>query len=119
MGCFFGIVVCLNLKIEQLDVKTTFLHGDLKEEIDMKQPEEFKENGKRNLVCHLRKTLYGLKQALRQWYKKFNSFMTNHEYHRTAYDHYVYVKNFSDGDFIILLLYVNDMLIFDHDAMKI
>ena len=45
--------------------------------------------------------------------------MTGHEYHRTTSDHCVYVKNFFDGDFIIFLLYIDDMLIVDHNAMKI
>ncbi|KAJ8512528.1 hypothetical protein OPV22_002962 [Ensete ventricosum] len=63
-----GIATNLDLEIEQLDVKTTFLHGDLEEKIYMEQPEGFKVKGKENLVCKLRKSLYGLKQAPRQWY---------------------------------------------------
>ena len=45
----------LNLEIEQMDVKTTFLHGDLEEEIYMEQPEGFKVDGKDNFVCKLKK----------------------------------------------------------------
>ena len=44
-----------------MDVKTTFLHGDLEEEIYMKQPEVFMVKGKKELVCRLKKSLYGLK----------------------------------------------------------
>lgn len=58
-----------------MDVKTTFLHGDLDEEIYMIQPEGLKKSGKEQLVCKLRKSLYGLKQAPRQWYHKFDMFM--------------------------------------------
>ncbi|CAL5398813.1 unnamed protein product [Camellia sinensis] len=76
----------LNLELEQMDVKTAFLHGDLKEEIYIEQPEGFEVKGKENLVCRLKKSLYGLKQAPRQWYKKFDSFMVGHEYKRTAAD---------------------------------
>ncbi|KAE8705938.1 hypothetical protein F3Y22_tig00110415pilonHSYRG00197 [Hibiscus syriacus] len=61
--------------IEQLDVKTTFLHGNLEEEIYMFQPEGFEEKEKKNLVCRLNKSLYGLKQAPRCWYKRFDSFI--------------------------------------------
>ena len=50
-----------DLHLEQLDVKTTFLHGDLKEEIYMLQPEGFAEEDKDNLICRLNKSLYGLK----------------------------------------------------------
>ena len=69
-----GMAATMDLEIEQLDVKTAFLHGDLEEEIYMEQPEGFMVAGKEHLVCKLKKSLYGLKQAPRQWYKKFESF---------------------------------------------
>ncbi|GKF41885.1 retrovirus-related pol polyprotein from transposon TNT 1-94 [Tanacetum coccineum] len=63
-----SIVVAENLHLEQLDVKTAFLHGDLNEDIYMTQPEGFQSARKEeNLVCKLKKSLYGLKQAPRQW----------------------------------------------------
>lgn len=65
-----GMAASINLEVEQLDVKTTFLYGDLEEEIYMEQLEGFVEKGKDKFVCKLKKSLYGLKQALRQWYKK-------------------------------------------------
>jgi hypothetical protein len=55
-----SIVVAFDLEVEQMDVKTTFLHGDLEEEIYMKQPEDFVVKGKKELVCKLKKSLYGL-----------------------------------------------------------
>jgi hypothetical protein len=48
-----------------MDVKTTFLHGDLEEEIYMKQPKGFVVKGKKELVCKLNKSLYGLKKSPR------------------------------------------------------
>lgn len=114
-----GLAASLDLEVEQLDVKTAFLHGDLEEEIYMDQPEGFKVKGKENLVCQLKKSLYGLKQAPRQWYKKFDSFMIDHGYQRTNSDHCVFVKRFDDGEFIILLLYVDDMLIVGQNSEKI
>ncbi|KAL5863382.1 hypothetical protein ACOSQ3_000896 [Xanthoceras sorbifolium] len=114
-----GLAASLNLEVEQLDVKTAFLHGDLDEEIYMEQPEGFQVKGKEKSVCRLKKSLYGLKQAPRQWYKKFDSFMEKNEYNRTTADHCVFIKKFSDGDFIILLLYVDDMLIVGQDIGKI
>ena len=56
-----GLAARLNLEVEQLDVKTTFLHGDLEEEIYMQQLEGFEVKGKGNLVSKLKKSLYGLK----------------------------------------------------------
>ena len=71
--------------------------------------------GKEDFVCKLRKSLYGLKQAPRQWYRKFDSFMIDHGYNKTSFDHCVFVKKFPNGKYIILLLYVDDMLIVGHD----
>ena len=114
-----SLVAHLKLEIEQLDVKTKFLHGDLEKEIYMQQPEGFEVKGKENIVCKLKRGLYGIKQALRQWYKKFDSFMMIHEYNITTSYHYVFTRKFSDNDFIILLLYVDDMLIIGHHYNKI
>ena len=105
-----GMVAVENLHLEQLDVKTTFLHGDLEEDLYMIQPEGFIVQGQENLVCKLRKSLYGLKQAPRQWYKKFDSFMHRIGFKRCEVDHCCYIK-FFDNSYIILLLYVDDMLI--------
>ena len=51
-----------------MDVKTTFLHRDLEEEIYMKQPEGFMVKGEKELVCRLKKSLYGLKKSPRMWF---------------------------------------------------
>ena len=114
-----GLATNQDLEIEQLDVKTAFLHGDLEEEIYMQQPEGFEEKRKEDLVCKLKKSLYGLKQAPRQWYKKFDSFMVGHGYRRTAADYCVYFKRYPGEKFIILLLYVDDMLIVGQDRAQI
>ncbi|KAK1697022.1 hypothetical protein QYE76_013719 [Lolium multiflorum] len=58
---FFGIVAMHDLELEKLDVKTAFLHGELEEEIYMDQPEGFVVPGKKDLVCKLKRSLYGLK----------------------------------------------------------
>ena len=114
-----GLATTLDLEVEQMDVKTAFLHGNLEEEIYMEQPEGFKVQGKENHVCRLKKSLYGLKQAPRQWYKKFESIMSVQSYKKTTSDHCVFVRKFADGDFIILLLYVDDILIVGKDFSKI
>ena len=91
-------------------MKTAFLHGDLEEDIYMSQPKGFIVQEQESLVCKLRKRLYGLKQAPRQWYKKFDSFMHRIGFKRCKVDHCCYVKFFGNS-YIILLLYMDDMLI--------
>ena len=63
--------------------------------------------------------MYELNKAPRQWYKKFDSFMVDHRNARTTSDHCVFVKKFSDEEFIFLLLYVDGMLIICRDISKI
>jgi hypothetical protein len=99
-----------DLELEQLDVKTAFLHGKLEEEIYMDQPEGFIVPGKEDLVCKLKRSIYGLKQSPRQWYKRFDSFMLAHGFKGSQYDSCFYIK-FVNGSPIYLLLYVDDMLI--------
>ena len=77
----------------------------------MHQPKGFIISEKEKHVCLLKKSLYSLKQSLRQWYKKFDTFTIGNGYHRSEYDNYVYHKELFDGFFIYLLLYVDDMLI--------
>ena len=58
-----------------MDVKTTFLHKDLEEDIYIKKHEGFVVKGKKELVCKLKKSLYGLKQSPRMWYQKFDTYI--------------------------------------------
>nr|GEV20934.1 retrotransposon protein, putative, Ty1-copia subclass [Tanacetum cinerariifolium] len=78
-----ALTTCKNYELKQLDVKTAFLHGNLEEVIYMKQPPGYKQG---NNVCLLKKSIYGLKQSPRQW-------------------------SYAPGEYIYLLLYVDDMLI--------
>lgn len=105
-----SIVAMHDLELEQLDVKTAFLHGELEEDIYMEQPEGFVIPGKEKLVCKLKKSLYGLKQSPRQWYKRFDTFMLSQGFKRSNYDSCVYLKTVS-GSAIYLLLYVDDVRI--------
>nr|GEV31143.1 peroxidase 72 [Tanacetum cinerariifolium] len=70
-----AIVALRNLEVHQMDVKKAFLNGDLEEEIYMNQLEGFIAPGQEIKVCRIVKSLYGLKQALKQWHQKFNHTM--------------------------------------------
>ncbi|CAH9138620.1 unnamed protein product [Cuscuta epithymum] len=98
-----GLAASLDLEVEQMDVKTAFLNGDLDKEFYMEQPEGFQVKGKEGYVCRLQKSLYGLKQASRQWYKKFESFMGKQNYRKTTSDHCFFFQRFGDDDFIIFV----------------
>lgn len=103
------IVAAFDLEVEQMDVKTTFLHGDLEEEIYMKQPQGFVVKGKKELVCKLKKSLYGMKQPPRMWYQKFDTNILELRFVRSMADHCVYSKQVGNY-FIYVVLYVDDML---------
>jgi hypothetical protein len=106
---FFLSVVAFDFEVEQMDVKTAFLHGNLEEEIYMKQPEGFVVKGKKELVCKLKKSSYRLKQSPRMWYQKFDTYMLGLGF-TSKEDHCVYFKLIGDH-LIYLVLYVDDMLL--------
>ncbi|GJR47272.1 retrotransposon protein, putative, ty1-copia subclass [Tanacetum coccineum] len=78
-----ALTACKDYELEQLDVKTAFLHGNLEEVIYMKQPPGYEQGNK---VCLLKKSLYGLKQSPRQWYRRFDEYMLSNGFKRSSYD---------------------------------
>ena len=97
-----------------MDVKATFPHRDLEEEIYMKQPEGFVVKGKKEPVCMLKKSLYGSKQSPRMWYQKFDIYIRGLGFTRSKRDHCLYFKLIGDR-VIYLVLYVDDMLLIGND----
>ena len=110
----FRIIMVLvshyDLELYQMDVKTAFLNGDLHENVYMAQPEGFAVEGKEHMGCKLKKSLYGLKQASRQWYIKFDEVIRNFGFSENKVDNCIYIK-FKGKDFTILVLYVDDILL--------
>lgn len=104
----FSIAAKYNLEIQQFDVKTAFLNGDLEEEIYLEIPDGVLVD-KRN-VLKLNKSLYGLKQASRCWNKKFTDFLKSYGFVQSQADYCVYVRNVESIK-VILVIYVDDALI--------
>ncbi|GJY23093.1 zinc finger, CCHC-type containing protein [Tanacetum coccineum] len=102
-----------------MDVKTTFLNGDLEEKIYMKQPEGFVMPGNEHKVCKLIKSLYGLKQAPKQWHHKFDEVVLPNGFVLNQSDKCVYYKFDESGKGVIICLYVDDMLIFGTDQTQV
>jgi hypothetical protein len=94
-----------------MNVKTTFLNGELEEEIYMDQPDGFIANDQEGKVCKLLKSLYGLKQAPKQWHEKFDKTLTSAGFVVNEADSCVYYR-YGGDEGVILCLYVDDILIF-------
>lgn len=102
-----------------MDIKTTLFHKEFEENIYMQQPEDFIVFGKKDYACLLNKSMYGLMQPSRQCYKRFDSFMTIHNYIWSGYYNCVYFRK-RDGELIIyLLLYIDDMHIVAKDKADV
>ena len=106
-----ALVAKKDWELEQLDVKTAFLHGNLEETIYMLQPEGFIRPGDESKVCLLKKSIYGLKQASRQWHKTFDAYVLKNGFVRSKYDGCVYIRKRKGVPIAYLLLYVDDMLV--------
>nr|GEZ28521.1 retrotransposon protein, putative, Ty1-copia subclass [Tanacetum cinerariifolium] len=103
-----ALIVCKDYELEQLDVKTTFLHRNLEEVIYMRQPPGYEHCNK---VCLLKKSSYGLKQSPRQWYRRFDEYMLSNGFNCSSYDSCICYRSYAPGEYIYLFLYVDDMLI--------
>jgi hypothetical protein len=77
----------------------------------MLQPEDCIVPGQKNKVCKLLKSLYGLKQALKQWHEKFNQVILSDGFSLVNVDKCVYTKSI-DNEYVIISLYLDDMLLF-------
>jgi len=99
------------LVIHQMDVKTTFLNGELEEEIYMTQPRGCVAPGQEEKVCKLLKSLYGLKQAPKHWHEKLDNVLLCDGFSTNDVDKCMYTKS-KNGECVIICLNVDDMLIF-------
>ncbi|GJR19489.1 retrovirus-related pol polyprotein from transposon TNT 1-94 [Tanacetum coccineum] len=105
------VVVHHNWHIAQLDINNAFLHGDLHEEVYMNLPPRYTHRSTLSQpVCKLQKSLYGLKQANRQWFIKLTTFLLHHSFTQIYVD--TSLLTYRKGtDFLAILIYVDDILL--------
>lgn len=109
-----ALAVQNDLKIHQMDAITAFLQGDLDEEIFMEQPEHYGDGT--NRVCRLNRSIYGLKQAGRQWNLKLDDALRKFGLKKSQLDPCIYYS----GDLSVLIaIYVDDFLLFFKNMKKL
>jgi len=113
-GLFISMAATYSWPLHQLVIKNAFLHGDLHEEVYMEQPPGFVAQGEYGKVCHLHRSLYGLKQSPRAWFGKFSQAVEKFGMTKSKFDHSVFYKQ-SDADIILLIVYVDDIVITGSD----
>ncbi|GJR47350.1 retrovirus-related pol polyprotein from transposon TNT 1-94 [Tanacetum coccineum] len=106
---FLAFAAHMNMVIYQMDVKTAFLNGNLREEVYVSQPDGFVDPDKPNHVYKLKKALYGLKQAPRAWYDMLSSFLISNDFSKGSVDPTLFIRR-EGNDLILVQIYVDDII---------
>jgi hypothetical protein len=104
-----AILATKNWYLQQLDVDNAFLHGTLCEEVYMKIPPGFK-TCRANQVCHFRKSIYGLKQASKEWFNTLSATLSSKHYHKSLANHTLFIKQ-TPSSFTGILIYIDDLVL--------
>jgi hypothetical protein len=104
--------------LHQMDVKNAFLQGDLEKQVYMVQPPGFQSDTNSSALCRLKKSLYGLKQALRAWNTKITQQLRKMSFETSKADSSLFVRKTRLGP-ICILLYVDDLIIIGADRAEI
>ncbi|VVA25187.1 Hypothetical predicted protein, partial [Prunus dulcis] len=113
-----GLAVSNKWLVRQLDVQNAFLHGFLTEDVYMRQPAGFVDSQYPNHVCKLQRSLYGLKQAPRAWFKRFSDFLLQLGFQESRCDYSLFVYK-HNGVFLVLLIYVDDILVTGNNSSQV
>nr|GEY58802.1 retrovirus-related Pol polyprotein from transposon TNT 1-94 [Tanacetum cinerariifolium] len=109
IGIFLAYIAHKSFTVFQMDVKTAFLHGSLKEDVYVCQPEGFIDVDHPSHVYKLKKALYGLKQAPRAWYDELSTFLLHNHFFKGTIDPTLFIKGFHD-DILVVQVYVDDII---------
>ena len=111
-----AMVATKGWSLHQMDVKNSFLHGALQEEVYMMQPEGYQDDAYPHFVCRLRKALCGLKQAPKAWLDKIDQYLVTIGFQISDADFSLYVKR-TDRGIVLVVIYVDDLIVMgDSDA---
>nr|GFA01222.1 hypothetical protein [Tanacetum cinerariifolium] len=108
-GIFLAYVAYKSFTVFQMDVKTAFLHGTLKEYVYVCQHEGFIDADHPSHVYKLKKALYGLKQAPRAWYDELSTFLQQSHFFKGTIDPTLFIRRFHN-DILVVHVYVNDII---------
>ncbi|GJT69334.1 retrovirus-related pol polyprotein from transposon TNT 1-94 [Tanacetum coccineum] len=106
---FLAFAAHMNMVIYQMDVKTAFLNGNLREEVYVSQPDGFVDPDKPNYVYKLKKALYGLKQAPRAWYDMLSSFLLSNDFSKGSVDPTLFIRR-EGKELLLVQIYVDDII---------
>ncbi|GKE59056.1 retrovirus-related pol polyprotein from transposon TNT 1-94, partial [Tanacetum coccineum] len=106
---FLAFAIYMNFKVYQMDVKSAFLNGKLKEEVYVKQPHGFESSEFPDYICKLDKALYGLKQAPMAWYETLSTFLIQNKFARGRIYNTLFIYK-SKGEVLLVQVYVDDII---------
>ncbi|GKC18792.1 retrovirus-related pol polyprotein from transposon TNT 1-94 [Tanacetum coccineum] len=106
---FLAYAAHKSFTVFQMDVKTAFMHGTLKEDVYVCQPEGFIDVDHPSHVYKLKKALYGLKQAPRAWYDELSKFLLQNHFFKGTIDPTLFIRRFNN-DILVVQVYVNDII---------
>ena len=98
-----------NVKVYQMDVKSSFLNGELEEEVYIEQPEGFQLIENAYYVSKLKKALYGLKQTPRAWYSRLDKYLHHAGFRKGSADNNLYIK-VTQYSILLIEVYVDDII---------
>ncbi|GJV51674.1 retrovirus-related pol polyprotein from transposon TNT 1-94 [Tanacetum coccineum] len=106
---FLAFAAHMNMVVYQMDVKTAFLNGNLREEVYVSQPDRFVDKDNPNHVYKLKKALYGLKKAPRAWYDMLSSFLISQDFSKGSMDPTLFIHRDSK-ELLLVQIYVDDII---------